>query len=203
MVKSPNSIIPIALITFVSCTSGEHGQSNRITPEYNKNTGRLQTLKYDSNGDGKADIVSTMDGSRVIKVEIDRDFDGRTDRWEYYDAGQKLEKVGFSRAADGVEDAWSYADASGNVVRIDVSTKRDGSIQRVEHYKDGKLAAAEEDTDGDGKPDKWETYDGDRVAVVAFDTRHRGKPERRLIYDAAGNARLELDAKGDGTWTRQ
>ena len=33
-----------------------------------------------------------MDGSRVVRIEIDQNEDGRIDRWEYYDADQKLSK---------------------------------------------------------------------------------------------------------------
>ena len=51
-----------------------------------------------------------MDGARVVRIEIDKDEDGKIDRWEYYGPDQKLEKVGFSRANDGKEDAWSYSD---------------------------------------------------------------------------------------------
>jgi hypothetical protein len=199
--KSPIIISSIALSYLIARNSGVKPGANRINPEYDKRTGRLQTLRYDSNGDGRVDMTSTMDGARVTKIEIDKDFDGHPDRWEYYDAQLKLEKVGFSRASDGKEDAWSLADAAGNIERIDVSTKRDGTIQRVEHYKDGMLVRADEDTNGDGKPDKWETCDGDRLAMVAYDTLHRGTADRRLIYGVDGTAHLEFDAKGNGTWT--
>ena len=171
-----------------------------MTPEYDKRTGRLKTLKYDSNGDGRIDMTSTMDGARVVEIEIDTDFDGKPDRWEYYDANQKIVKVGSSRANDGKEDAWSYTDAGGNITRIDVSTRHDGKVQRVEHYQDGHLTGAEEDTDGDGRPDKWETFDGDHLSMVAFDTLRRGTPDRRLIYGATGSAKKEFEPKGDGSW---
>jgi hypothetical protein len=46
-----------------------------------------------------------MDGSRVVKIEIDKDQDGKVDRWEYYGAYQKFEKGGISRAGDGKKDA--------------------------------------------------------------------------------------------------
>ena len=89
-----------------------------MTPEYDAQTGKLRLLKYDSDGNGKVDTVSYMDGSRVVKIEIDKDEDGKVDRWEYYSPDQKLEKVGNSRAGDGKEDAWSYADAAGAVTRL-------------------------------------------------------------------------------------
>ena len=108
----------------IACNNGVKLGGNRIKPDYDKRSGRLETLRYDSNGDRRVDMTSTMDGARV-----------------------------------------------------------------------------DEDTDGDGKPDKWETCDGDRLAMVAYDTLHRGTADRRLIYGADGRAQLEVDAKGNGTWT--
>ena len=171
---------------------------NRIEPTYNEKTGKLETLKYDADGDGKFDTFSYMDGARIVRIEIDRDGDGKVDRWEYYGPGQKLEKVGFSRANDGIEDAWSFFDVRGAVVRIETSTTRDRKPNRFEYYADNVLTHAEEDTDGDGRIDKWETYDGGRLASVAFDTRHRGTADRRLVYAKDGSARMEIDNTGTG-----
>lgn len=184
-----------ALALGAGCRSRE---STNIEPVYDKLTGNLQLLKYDSNGNGKVDTWSYMDGTRVLRIEIDKDEDGKLDRWEYYGADQKLEKTGTSRANDGKEDAWLYTGPDGAIARIDVSTKRDGKVTRTEHYEKDTLVRAEEDSDEDGKPDKWETYEGGRLASVAFDTIHRGTPDRRLVYGADGSTRLEVDAAGDG-----
>lgn len=192
------AILSFALSTMLGCGQERAEARKRITPEYDKLTGKLQLLKYDSKGDGKVDTLSYMDGARVVRIEIDTDGDGKIDRWEYYGTVQQLEKVGFSRANDGKEDAWSYAGPDGSIVRIDVSTRRDGKVTRVEHYDHEKLVSAEEDTDADGKTDKWETYEGDHLASVAFDTQHRGTPDRRLLYGANGTARVEVDPKGNG-----
>jgi hypothetical protein len=189
------SALIVALGWSAGC--GPREASNKIAPVYDKQTGELRLLKYDSNGDGKVDTWSYMAGIRVQRIEIDRDEDGKLDRWEYYGADQKLEKTGISRASDGIEDAWLYSGPDGGVVRVDVSTKRDGKATRRENYQKDKLVSAEEDTDEDGKADKWETYEGDRLKMVAFDTLHRGTPDRRLIYAADGSSRLEVDA-GDG-----
>src|SRR4051812_37779100 len=181
-----------------ACAGSTSGEKGRMTPEYDPHTGKLTLLKYDSDGNGKVDTWSYMDGARVVRIEIDKNEDGQIERWEYYDANQKLQKIGTSRAQDGKPDAWSYPAADGSVERIDVSTRRDGRITRVEHYTKGVLVSVEEDGDADGKMDKWETYDGSRLASVAFDTLHRGTPDRRLIYGPNGSARLELDLKGTG-----
>jgi len=186
-----------AQITSACDRAGDEARK-RMTAEYDKTTGKLTLLKYDSDGNGKVDTWSYMDGPRVVRIEIDKNEDGKIDRWEYYDANQKLEKIGTSRAQDGKEDSWSYLGGDGTLTRIDVSTRHDGKITRVEHYQKDVLVSAEEDGDGDGKMDKWETYDGDRLASIAFDTTHRGTPDRRLIYGSDGTARLEVDAKGTG-----
>ena len=194
---SASIFMAIAIIT-ASCNSRPIEAQKRIVPEYNKTTGKLQLLKYDSNGDGKMDTFSYMDGARILRIEIDKDEDGKIDRWEYYGPDQKIEKVGFSRLGDGKEDAWSYTAPDGSVARIDVSTRRDGKVTRIEHYDHETLVAAEEDSDEDGRIDKWETYDGNRLASVAFDTLHRGTPDRRLVYGSDGTARMEVDPNGDG-----
>jgi len=191
------SILVVAQISAGCDRAGDEARK-RMSAEYDKATGKLSLLKYDSDGNGKVDTWSYMDGPRVVRIEIDKNEDGKIDRWEYYDANQKLEKIGTSRAQDGKEDSWSYLGDDGTIARIDVSTKHDGKITRVEHYQKDVLVSAEEDGDGDGKMDKWETYDGERLASIAFDTTHRGTPDRRLIYGADGTARLEVDAKGTG-----
>ena len=189
----------IAVVALITAACGvSPASSNKLEPVYNKKTGKLEVLKYDSDGDGKFDTVSYMDGPRIIRIEIDKDEDGKVDRWEYYGPGQKLEKVGVSRANDGIEDAWSFVDTAGAVVRIEVSTKRDGKPNRIEYYSGNALNRVEEDTDGDGRIDKWESYEGHRLASVAFDMRHRGVPDRRLVYANDGSARMEVDEAGNG-----
>jgi len=177
----------------VSSTPGKN-----IEPVYNKKTGRLELLKYDSDGDGKFETNSYMDGATIVRIEIDRDGDGKVDRWEYYGPDKKLNRVGVSRANDGKQDAWSIINSSGAVTRIEVSTRRDGKPSRFEYYEKGALVRVEEDTDGDGRVDKWEGYDGVRLASVAFDLQHRGTPDRRLVYATDGSARMEVDPVGNG-----
>jgi hypothetical protein len=189
----PGAVLIVALTIAAGCRAS--GKA-RIEPVYNKLTGRLELLKYDSNGDGRIDTWSYMDGLRVLRIEIDANEDGKIDRWEYYGDAQTLEKIGSSRADDGNVDTWSYPAADGTVERVDVSTRRNGRPTRTEHYAHDILVSAEEDTDEDGRFDRWETYDNGRLASVAFDTRHRGTPDRRMMYSADGTARLEIDAGG-------
>ena len=84
-------ILLFAHILAVACSANRPSDHGAITPEYDKTSGKLQLLKFDSNNDGKIDTWSYMDGARVVRIEIDRDGDGKIDRWEYYDAAGKLE----------------------------------------------------------------------------------------------------------------
>ena len=192
--------VGFALAALGACACGQPNGTDRrrIEPVYEEQTGRLQLLRYDSDGDGVIDTFCYMDGSRVVRIEIDTDHDGRVDRWEYYGPDQTLVKIGLSRANDGKEDAWSYPGPDGSVARIEISTRRNGTIDRVEQFVKNVLVSAEQDTDGDGRVDTWETYQGDRLAVVAFDSRHRGTPDRRIVYDSSGGSTLEVDPSGDG-----
>ena len=125
---------------------------------------RAPELRFDLDADGvpetRAHVDSEQDG---VRVERDLDADGVTDRWEYYadlreaQAG-RLEKLGFSLAGDAVADAWAFHGADGQLVRLEVSTRRDGVVDRWEHYEDGVMVRTESDDDGDGRIDTWSTY---------------------------------------------
>ena len=163
----------LALVTlmFVATGCGDDPDRARREPavqaEYDQDTGRLQQLTYDSNNDGHVDIWTYMDGTTIVRVEMDRDEDGRLDRWEYYGEAQTVEKVGLSRLNDGTPDAWAYPGEDGTIARMEVSTARDGTIDRWEWYEVGALIRSEEDTDRDGLPDRRLTYDvGGRLVSI-------------------------------------
>ena len=149
---------------------------------YNDKTGRLERLDYDTRNSGRIDTRCYMDGTRILRIEIDRDDDGKVDRWEYYGPDQKLEKVGVSRLNDGNPDAWAYEGPDGSMARLEIATARDGKVTRTEYYEHGALVRAEEDTRRSGRPDKWETYQDGALRSVAYDTRRRGTPDLRLTY---------------------
>jgi hypothetical protein len=114
-----------------ACGAGGQTES-AIQPLYDSATGRLQQLRYDSDKNGTVDTVSYMDGSRLLRIEVDSNEDGRVERWDYYGPERRLEKVGFSRQNDGREDAWSVVGTDGAVSQIEISTERDGRITRIE-----------------------------------------------------------------------
>ena len=184
--KEQGGVLAVVLGWSVSCAGPSPSGAAGVKASYSKSTGRLELITYDTNRDGKVDAWSRMDGTRLVRMDIDKDFDGIVDRWEYYTSDGALEKVGFSRQRDGKVDAWAFQGQDGQVSRIEIATRRDEVVRRWEMYEKGALVRAEEDTDGDGRVDKWEQYAAGALASVSLDTRKSGVPDRRLIYGPNG-----------------
>jgi hypothetical protein len=201
------ALVAAAVLGLAACSRGGSGEKPRA--EYDAKTGRLQRLTYDANHNGRNDAVSIMDGTRILRIELDLDENGKVDRWDFYREDRTLEKVGLSRLNDGVMDSQAFYTADGALQRIDVSVKRDGRFNRTEYYEAGALVRSAEDSDGDGRPDKWETYRPNptsapgepsyAITSAAFDDTGRGAPGRRFFYGEKGHIeRVEIDADGDG-----
>ena len=56
---------------------GPPSKTGRVEATYDKTTGKLVQLTIDANKDGKPDIYSYMDGTKFVRIEIDKDEDGK------------------------------------------------------------------------------------------------------------------------------
>jgi len=148
-----------------------------IRPTYDRQTGKLTQLSYDSDHDGRPDTWTDMDGEKPLRSRIDRNGDGKIDRWEEYDAAGALVRVGMSTSDSGIPDTWIVPAA-------------DSSIQRIET-----------DTVGDGKPHKWETYRDGLLETAAFDEDGDGAPDRRLTYRRSVLTTIESHPDSAGRYT--
>lgn len=193
------------MVCLVSCSdAGTERLRETTRPTYDKTTGKLAELTFDSNKNGTIDTWTEMDGSRPVRARMDRDEDGTLDRWEYYGAGGELVKVGFSRAGGGRPDAWAFSGEDGAVTRVEISSIADESrIDRWEHHDARGLTRAEEDTDQDGTIDKWETYEGGVVKTAAFDENGDGRPDRRLTYGAGVLVLIETEPDSAGRYAKR
>lgn len=181
-----------------------------IRPTYDKQTGKLTQLSYDSDHDGRPDTWTDMDGAKPLRTRVDRNGDGKIDRWEEYDAAGALVKVGMSTKDNGIPDAWVSRGADATIERLEISSTGDPlKIDRWEYYDTAKtgrgagnvgrgvLVRVEEDTIGDGKPHKWETYADGSLETVAFDQDGDGVPDRRFTY--RHSALVAIESKADRT----
>src|SRR5687768_4777783 len=118
----------LAALLSIGLAACRQAQGDRPQASYDPKTGRLTTLVYDANKNGKNDAVSFMDGTRILRVELDWDENGEVERWDIYKPDRTLEKVGMSRKNDGVMDAQAFYSTDGALQRIEVSTRRDGTF---------------------------------------------------------------------------
>jgi hypothetical protein len=198
----------LLLLVCAACSDPERARLKATTkPTYDERTGRLKELTYDANGNGRIDTWTEMDGSRPLRSRVDRNEDGRMDRWEYYDSKGRVTKVGFSRRDNGRPDAWAEPGPAGRIARVLVSSAGDESkIDRWETYDSAHpdlLSGVEEDTNHDGRPDKWETYEAGQLLKAAFDENADGRVDRQLTYRAGALALIETEADGTGGFRRR
>lgn len=164
--------------------------TDRVRPSYSSQTGSLEKITYDRDGNGRPDAWAYMEGPRIRRADLDENGDGAVERREFYGPGEADVPAGVPQGLKG----------AGVIERAEQLREGTGVVFRREAYTRGTLASVEEDSDGDGRVDKWETWADGTLAVLALDTQGRGTPDRRLIYDSSG-VRVEIDRDGDGRFT--
>jgi hypothetical protein len=115
---------------------------------------RLVRKEMDINWDGKVDVVRYYDeNEQISKEELDLDFDGRIDQWNYYEKGVLVRK---ERDLDfnGKPDLWIYYD-KGHIVRKERDTNHSGRVNYWEYWENDKVDRIGEDLNGDGQVDRW------------------------------------------------
>jgi hypothetical protein len=138
--------------------------------KYDPKTGKLQRFDADLNKNGKMETFSYWDGGRVIRIEIDKDEDGKIDRWEHYGDQNTLDRVGSSSKDDEIEDTWTYPDERGFLARVDTDTDRDGLIDKREIFVP-----------------RTDAPDGRVLSIVELGIDKAGNAARRLHYRADGS----------------
>ncbi len=151
--------------------------------------GRLQRIEYDSNGDGRPDQYALHENGQKHphEVDVDQDFDGKTDRWEEYDQEGHLIRLGLSRKNTGRPDEWTTLGPKGETLRKDYDDDGDGRPERSELFgPDGRVEKVELDTDRKGRADRIQTWKDGHLVSEEIDTDGDGRPDRRLRYGPDG-----------------
>lgn len=151
------------------CAGSQSSVPSNVVPQYNRDTGRLAYIDVDRDKDGKFEARAYMEGTRIQRVEIDENADGKVERWEYYGPG----------ATPGSNDTV--------IIKAEEASPSTGKVCRWEYYEKGQIVRVDEDVDEDGRIDKWEQYRAGRVASVELDRSGSGKPEQRLVYQPDGS----------------
>ncbi len=158
----------------------------------------------DRNYDGITDAWSDYEAGELIARVLDSNDDGNPDVWERYQAGRMTSRE-IDRDDDGVRDAFFRYEGD-FLIEERHDADNDGRIDLHISYSDHKRVRAEEDRNRDGRMDVWRTYavDGDQeyVARIERDRRGRGMADLFETFESKNGrvaiARREEDLNGDG-----
>ena len=160
-------------------TQADAASMRPVTIEHEPCDTKSASASQDNNGDGKADMVSVTSGGREVCRGLDLNFDGRFDRYVYFDANNEIRRVESDYDRDGrIDEVAIYV--GGKLIRKDREMNLDGRVDTWDIFEDGKLVRRERDSDGDGKVDQWWTFpDPNNLScpIVAVDKDGDGKPD--------------------------
>ena len=111
----------------------------------------------DLNRDGKSDAYqfTRTEGTdtKVLRKEVDVNFDGRIDLVVFFERGNIVRKENDTNF-DTKPDVWRFFD-KGNESREERDSDYNGKVDYWEYFEGGKLDRAGTDKDGDGNVDEW------------------------------------------------
>ncbi|QRK06108.1 hypothetical protein JQX13_39230 [Archangium violaceum] len=179
-------MVGLALVGLCGCASdkaaqkSEEGQAReQASPEpiQPPPAANEKVTKKDTNADEKPDVwVYTVDEQgadgqgreRMVRKEMDINWDGRVDITTYYDARGERERETMDLDFDGKVDSVYFYEKSINI-RRERDLNGDGRPDVWAYYEKGKLARKERDSNGDGRVDYWEYWENDQVDRIGED----------------------------------
>ena len=144
----------------------------------------LIVVKADLNGDTIPDVYSiykehttsesTQPSRKLVRKEVDVNFDGAVDIWRHYSESEKLAKEELDYNFDGRVDAVNYFD-KGKLVRKELDVEFDQAPDVFKFYKSEVLIRIERDTNNDGRVDFWEYYERGVLDRIGKDNNGDGR----------------------------
>jgi hypothetical protein len=127
-----------------------------------------KVTEKDTNGDQKPDVwVFTVD-ERMVRKELDINWDGRVDLTTYYDAREEREREAMDLDFDGKVDSVYFYEKGINI-RRERDLNGDGKPDVWIFYEKGRLARKERDSNGDSRVDYWEYWENNQVDRIGED----------------------------------
>lgn len=149
--------------------------------------GGLKQIKFDSNGDRKADVFAYFSGrSTPDRLEIDENRDGKLDRWEEYTADGVMVRYSTSAKGGSPEKFVEIDPATKVTTQVETDADHDGRRERLEVFAKGRLVRAEIDTDADGKRDRTQDWSPGYMASEEIDRDGDGRADIRILHTKAG-----------------
>lgn len=193
---------PLLLIAALASASGCGGAKGSVKQDAAGGGERLaeniraerrgdeKVTEFDLNHDGKPDVFEykvpgkSEEGSgpgkdveKLVRKELDLNFDGRVDLTKYYDEKEQVVREAYDLDFDGKVDAVYYYE-KGAIVRKERDLNGDGRIDEWDYLEKGKIVRKERDTNADGKVDYWEYWENDQVDRYGEDLDGDGTVDR-------------------------
>ena len=127
-----------------------------------------------------------IENVRVVRKEIDVNFDGTIDVIRFYNRRGVPFREELDTNFDGNVDRRNYYDGD-RLVRREIDTNGDGTFDERRHYAEGELFRVERDTTGDGQSDTWQFYERTQLVRVGRDLDGDG------VIDAWQQIRIDRD----------
>ena len=86
-----------------------------------------EVRRFDTDGDGMIDQWEYYTGTRLFRLEADRNHDGRVDQWITYRRGQP-EKAEFDSNGDGKIEQREFYDEQGELKSVEADRDGDGIL---------------------------------------------------------------------------
>lgn len=136
----------------------------------------------DHDGNGSLDERwFTSTAGTIIRTEIDRDFDGKTDIIYRYDRQGRLDTADSDDNFDGAfETKWNYI--RGNATYAEVDSDSDSSPDLILRLSNGVLASTEYLVPGISQPVRKEYFDLNRLTSAEVDSDRDGQLDTRHTY---------------------
>jgi hypothetical protein len=127
-----------------------------------------KVTEQDTNGDDKPDVWRITVDERVVRKELDINWDGRVDITTSYDARGEREREAMDLDFDGKVDSVYFYEKGINV-RRERDLNGDGKPDVWVFYEKGQLARKERDSNGDSRVDYWEYWENNQVDRIGED----------------------------------
>jgi antitoxin component YwqK of YwqJK toxin-antitoxin module len=158
--------------------SEEDASSERLAENIRQSKqGNEKVTEFDLNHDKKPDVWSytvpakTEDGKdfdRLVRKELDINWDGKVDISRFYTDKEQIEKEALDLDFDGKVDQVNFYE-KGVIVRKERDLDYNGKPDLFIFYEKGKIVRKERDQNGDGKIDYWEYWEADQVDRIGED----------------------------------
>lgn len=147
----------------------------------------------DTDNDGKPDEWKIYQGDLLVRMERDRDKNGKVEVWVYYEQYTVPPKEG---------EEGGQPRTSTRPLRSEVDRDGNGTVDQVRWMKEGRPDRELADLNLDGKPDAWVYYNKQGVKeLMIMDKNHDGRPDAWFYYGQGGTKLVggKVDEDFDGT----